>query len=91
MDNGKITLQAQLSGGHLQIGLENRTCKLPALLLANLSRLLTEEADRSLPYDAHLRMGLARQLLTKMDGHLEARQTGDTCCFTVTLPLGGDA
>ena len=86
MDDGRVTLRAWLNGQELLIQLENLACQLPKPLLVNLCDLLTEKADRSFPYDAHLRLGLATHLINEMGGHLEARQTDEMCTFTVTLP-----
>ena len=86
MDDGRVTLRAWLDGQELLIQLENLACQLPTALLVNLGDLLTERADHSFPYDAHLRLGLATHLIHEMGGHLEARQTEEMCTFTVTLP-----
>ena len=85
-DNGKLTLRAWLDGQALLIQLENLACQLPEPLLVNLCHLLTEQADHSLPYDAHLRLGLAHHLIYEMRGNLEAHQKEATCTFVVTLP-----
>lgn len=84
--NGMVTLRSWLDGQALLIRLENLACQLPAPLLVNLCQLLTEKVDRSFPYDAHLRLGLAQHLINKMRGQLEAQQTAEMCTFTVTLP-----
>ncbi len=86
LSDGVVTLRAGLSEDRLLIQLENLACQLPAALLADLTCLLTDAADRSFPYDAHLRLGLAWHLLTGMNGHLEAQQTREACAFAVTLP-----
>jgi signal transduction histidine kinase len=83
---GALTLRAWTGETGLLIRLENQACRLPAPLPADLSRLLTDAADPALPYDAHLRLGLAWRLLAEMGGRLEAEQTHATCTFTVTLP-----
>jgi len=86
MNGERLTLRAWVAERNLHIQLENQGCQLPESLLADLALLLTDQADRSLPYDAHLRLGLARRALTDLQGQLEARQTGTTCAFTITLP-----
>jgi len=85
-NNGMVTLRAWLDGQAMLIQLENLACQLPQPLLINLCHLLTEKADRSFPYDAHLRLGLAQHLISEMRGQLKAQQTAEMCTFTVTLP-----
>jgi K+-sensing histidine kinase KdpD len=87
---GVLTLRAWPGEAGLMIRLESQGCRLPAPLPADLSRLLTDEADCSLPYDAHLRLGLAWRLLTEMGGGMEIHQDGETCTFAVTLPTAVD-
>jgi signal transduction histidine kinase len=88
MKDGIVNLRASSSGTELVIRLQNSDCRLPAPLLADLPNLLTDAADRSYPYDARLRLGLAWHLVGKMDGSLQAERTGPACAFTLTLPLG---
>lgn len=87
MSDGVLTLRVRSGEAGLLIQLESQRCQLPAPLPTDLSRLLTDQADRSLPYDAHLRLGLAWRLLTEMGGGLEVHQTGETCTLSATLPL----
>jgi signal transduction histidine kinase len=87
MRAGRLTLRAWLGENRLLIQFENQACQLPAPLLASLPALLTAEADRSFPYDAHLRLGLAWRFLAEMGGGLEAQRNNEKCAFTVTLPL----
>jgi signal transduction histidine kinase len=87
VNDGVVTLRAEFSENELLIRLENRMCQLPVSLFTDLSHLFEEAADRSLPYDAHLRLGLAWHILTRMKGSLEAQRTGEMCTFTVTLPM----
>jgi signal transduction histidine kinase len=87
MNDGTMALQADLSGTRLVVRFENQRCALPMPLLENLPYLLTDAADRSFPYDAQLRLGLAWHLLKGMQGHLEAHKTGTTCAFIVDLPI----
>jgi len=81
------TLRTWLNEKTLLIQLENHGCQLPPALFSNLSNLLTNEADHSFPYDAHLRLGLAWRLVNEMGGCLEARQTDGSGTFTVTFPI----
>jgi signal transduction histidine kinase len=86
MGDGVLTLRAWTGEATLLIRLKSQGCRLPAELLSIPSTLLTDEADCSIPYDAHLRLGLAWHILNKMGARLEAEQTDETCIFTVALP-----
>lgn len=88
MNDGVMTLRTGLGNNELVIQLQSQECRLPEPLLANLACLLTDEADRSFPYDAHLRLGLAWHLLTAMEGNLVAKHVDTTCAFIITFPLG---
>jgi signal transduction histidine kinase len=81
-----VSLEAWLGEDRLLIQLENPECQLPAPLLSGLPMLLSAEADRSFPYDAHLRLGLAWHFLAEMGGSLEAQQIDKKCIFTIALP-----
>jgi signal transduction histidine kinase len=85
--SGAVTLHAGLEGSQVLIKLESGKCRLPEALLADLPSLLSEQADPSLPYEAQLRLGLARGLLAQMSGELAARRTDETCAVTVSLPV----
>lgn len=87
MSGGVLTLRAWLAGNELLIQLESQGCQLPASLLADPAGLLTDGAPSSLPYDAHLRIGLAWRLLREMGGQLETHQAAEGCVFTATLPI----
>jgi hypothetical protein len=67
------------------IQVENQRCQLPAQLLIDLPNLLTSRADHSLPYEIHLRVGLALRLLAEMGGRLEIRQSNGRGIFLVAL------
>jgi K+-sensing histidine kinase KdpD len=84
--DGAVVMRAWLSEDKLLIQLESPEWRLPAIFLTDLSSLLTREADHSLPYDAHLRLGLAWRMLREMDADLQARQVDGKGTFTVTLP-----
>jgi signal transduction histidine kinase len=85
-DNGRVAFRARPESDQLSIRIENQGCRLPAPLLSDLSALLTGRADLSLPYDAHLRIGLAWHLLRRMGGRLEIEESEGTAIFAVTLP-----
>jgi signal transduction histidine kinase len=85
--DGVVTLRAALRERHLLVHLENQGCQLPEPLLADLQCLLTDATDLSWPCDARLRLGLAWHLVTGLKGTLEAQQVGQTCAFTVTIPV----
>ena len=86
MGDAVLTLRAWTGEATLLIQLESQGCRPPAKLLSVPSTLLTDEADCSIPYDAHLRLGLAWHILNEMGARLEAEQTDETCVFTVALP-----
>jgi signal transduction histidine kinase len=81
------TLRAWLDQDNLFIQLENQGCQQDMPLPSDLSLLLTDQAPPNIPYDVHLRLGLARRLLEDMDGGLEINQIGQKCTFTVTIPI----
>jgi len=86
MGDGVLTLRAWTGEATLLIQFESQGCRPPGKLLSAPSTLLTDEADCSIPYDAHLRLGLAWHILNEMGARLEAEQTEETCIFTVALP-----
>lgn len=87
MRDGPVYLKAWRDKNTVLIRLESEACELPGPLLVDLHTLLTDQADRSLPYDAHLRIGVAVHLLNSMGADLSARQTDERCTLTVTLPI----
>jgi hypothetical protein len=87
MEGSVLALRVDFDTGAVLVKLESQGCQLSESSLSGLSRLLSEAADLSLPYDAHLRLGLAWHLLNQMKGSLEARHADGTCTFTVTLPI----
>jgi K+-sensing histidine kinase KdpD len=87
MNNNPLKLQVWTSESELLIQFQGQGVQLPAALPADLSRLLTDENDYTLPYDVHLRLGLTWRLLAEMGGRLETHQAKDVYTFTVALPL----
>jgi signal transduction histidine kinase len=87
MEGGVLTLRAKLGQAALVIQLECQGCQLPESLLDDPAGLLTDEADHTLPYDAHLRIGLAWRILEQLGGQLETQSSAGKCNFTVTFPL----
>lgn len=87
LNGSALTLQARPDGSSLLIQLQSQGGRLPAPLPTDLSRLLTDEAEADLPYDLHLRLGLAWRLLNEMRGQLEAYQNDESFTFSVTLPV----
>ncbi len=87
MAGGVLTLRAKLGQAALIIQLESQSCQLPESLLDDPANLLTDQADHTLPYDAHLRIGLAWRLLEKLGGQLETQSGAEHCHFIVTFPL----
>ncbi len=81
------TLRAWLDKDSLFIQLENQGCRQLLSLPPDLSLLLTDQAPLTIPYDVHLRLGLARRLLDEMNGRLEIKQADQECTFTVTVPI----
>jgi K+-sensing histidine kinase KdpD len=88
VDEGSVVLRIDSSGDELVIDLKTHECRLPSSMLADLSRLLRDDTDRSFPYEAHLRLGVAWHLVAAMAGELKAEYAENTCAFLVTLPLG---
>ncbi len=87
-NEGLVVLRADVTDDGLVIHFRNQDCHLPPSLLADLPHLLRDETDRSFPYDAHLRLGVAWHLVDAMGGTLQAERIGNSCAFTVTLPTG---
>jgi K+-sensing histidine kinase KdpD len=81
------TLRAWLDQDNLFIQLENQGCQQAVPLPSDLSLLLTDQAPPTIPYDVHLRLGLARRLLEDMNGGLKINQTDQQCAFTVAVPI----
>ncbi len=81
------TLRAWLDNDNLLIQLENQGCQQVIPLPSDLSLLLTDQAPHTIPYDIHLRLGLARRLLEEMKGRLEINQADQECTFTVAVPI----
>jgi signal transduction histidine kinase len=84
--DGTLMLRARQSTQSVIVELESRGCSLPAQLSDRLSQLLTDDADRSLPYDLHLRLGTACTMLERMGSHVAFRHTGVAGTFVVSLP-----
>jgi signal transduction histidine kinase len=80
------TLHVRPDDDKLLIQLKNQGCQQPAPLPADPSALLTGEAPFTIPYDVHLRLGLAWHILAGMQGQLQIYQADQTCTFTVTVP-----
>ena len=85
---GPVTLTAWVAEKKLHIQIESPECQLPALLTVNLATLLTDQADPGLPYDAHLRLGLAWRSIAATNGQLEAQlqSPGETAALLATWP-----
>ena len=86
VDDGVLALRAWTREATLLIQLESQGCRAPDKLLSAPATLLTDEADCSIPYDAHLRLGLAWHILHAMGARLKVEQTDETCVFTAALP-----
>ncbi len=82
-----IVLRAWTSENELLIQLETPICKLPTPLPAKLPDLLTDKADPSFPYDAHLRLGLVWHFLAEMKGRLDAQESNGMTTFTIALGM----
>jgi len=82
-----LTLRVRTTDDKLLIQLENQGCQPSSLLPDDPSRLLTNEAPTAILYDIHLRLGLAWHMLNGMKGRLEIHRAGETCTFSVTVPL----
>jgi K+-sensing histidine kinase KdpD len=83
--DGPVKFRAWSGETELFMQLEFPGCELPAPLFAQLPNLLTDRAERSFPYDAHLRLGLAWRLLDQTHGRLEAHDVDGSGVFTVAL------
>lgn len=81
-----IRLRAWAQEAQLLVQMEGRDLALPSSW-ADLPALLTVDADDALPYDAHLRLGLAFRLLRRMSAKLEADRTGEKFTLVASLPL----
>jgi signal transduction histidine kinase len=81
-----IRLRAWAQEAQLLVQMEGRDLALPSSWV-DLPTLLTEDADDALPYDAHLRLGLAFRLLRRLSAKLEAERTGEKFTLVASLPL----
>jgi signal transduction histidine kinase len=86
--DGAMTLRAQRGTQSVIVELESQPCSLPPQLASWLPHLLTDDADRSLTYDLHLRLGTAYSMLERMGSHVAFRHTDAACTFVVSLPQG---
>jgi signal transduction histidine kinase len=84
---GSVGLGAWLEADNVMLTIENQECRLPPSFPVDLSTLLTASADRSLPYDLHLNIGVAWHLLDRLNGQLTVRQTDGASLFAVSLAL----
>ncbi len=72
-----LSLSAELvsEGRQVQIDMACVHCAFPPSLVDAYPKLLTDEADLSVPYDVHLRLGLTRELLAQLGGRLDVSMT----------------
>lgn len=84
---GKLLLHARADQAQVAVQIQARPCQLPSALPADLSTLLTAQADPALPFDTHLRLGLAWRFLRAMNADLQVSRADETCTFTITFPL----
>jgi signal transduction histidine kinase len=83
---GMLILKTQVAEEKLLFQIESHGCQMPAPFLGDLALLLTAQADLTLPYDTHLRLGLARRSIVALGGQLELQRREQACFFTVILP-----
>lgn len=62
-----LDIEAQLIGVELLAA----DCQIPQAAIDDYPQLLTAMADFTIPYDVHLRLGLARELLIRLGGRLD--------------------
>jgi len=83
---GTLILKTQVVEEKLLIQIESHGCQMPTPFLGDLALLLTAQADSTLPYDTHLRLGLAWRSIDAMGGQLQLQRRDQDCFFTVILP-----
>jgi signal transduction histidine kinase len=72
-EQASLSLSVEPATGEQQVRIDMACaqCAFPPSVVDAYPKLLTDEADLSVPYDVHLRLGLTRELLAQLGGRLE--------------------
>jgi signal transduction histidine kinase len=89
-DQASLKLSAELiiEEQAVRIDVACTHCSFPQAAVQAYPQLLTDQADLTIPYDVHLRLGLARELLNQLGGQLDVLvDSGGLTRFVIVHPI----